>query len=132
MSITKYSHATARAIRKRRLALGMSQQELADGVGVKRAQIKRIEGVEVHAVDPGLLQRIDILLARGARLGREKAERKKGISKKKATKLSARKKPSRRKSPYSREARDLRALLKRKGLLDLKLGELLERGGWLG
>jgi transcriptional regulator with XRE-family HTH domain len=54
--------ATAQYIRRRRGALGLSQQDLADKVGVTRAQIKRLEGVEVSSVDTKLLKRITLAL----------------------------------------------------------------------
>lgn len=48
----------ARLIRRRREAAGLSQLELAQRVGVPRAQIKRIEAVEVASIDVELGRKI--------------------------------------------------------------------------
>lgn len=50
----------ARDIRQARTTLGMSQAKLARVVGVKRAQIKRIEACEVSSVDQRVLQALGL------------------------------------------------------------------------
>lgn len=112
---TPLTATMARSFRKRRKEKGLSQSDLAEKVGVKRAQIKRIEGNEVSELETRLVSRIDRALG-GAVSRSSGAKSSRGSSARKARGAGKSRRPSRR---------ELKKLLEREGLLDLTLRELL-------
>jgi transcriptional regulator with XRE-family HTH domain len=121
---TPLTTSSARDIRKRREARGLSQQGLADKVGVKRAQIKRLEAVEVDSVDSKLLERIARALGGAGKSPRTRATSRTRTRATSRTRTRApRKRPVGAGAPRSKKA--MKKLLEQSGLLDLTLRELL-------
>jgi transcriptional regulator with XRE-family HTH domain len=120
---TSLTYAAARDIKIRREELGLSQQDLADKVGVKRSRIKRLEAFEVGMVDSMLLERIARTLGKPKSKGSKQLPRE---SPNATLKTKDRTKPQLLEPYPKRMRRKLRAALEKCGLLDRTLRELLE------